>query len=121
MKKKTLVVGVSEKTDRYANMAVRNLQDAGQPIIAFGFRAGKINETPIVTEFPTKKEEVHTVTLYLSAKNQVQFYDKIIALNPDRVIFNPGTQNSEFEELLAKNKITFESACTLVMLSTGTY
>ena len=52
---------------------------------------------------------------------QVDFYDYIIGLRPQRVIFNPGTENSEFETMLSKNNIAFEEACTLVLLSTGQY
>ncbi|MGB2088526.1 MAG: CoA-binding protein, partial [Psychroflexus salarius] len=36
-------------------------------------------------------------------------------------IFNPGTQNPELENLLAKNDIKVVHACTLVMLKTGQY
>ncbi|NOQ91727.1 MAG: CoA-binding protein, partial [Flavobacteriaceae bacterium] len=54
-------------------------------------------------------------------KRQIEYYDYIIALQPERVIFNPGTKNEELENLLEKNKIFFEHACTLVLLSTGQY
>jgi|SRR5690554_252592 len=118
--KKTLVIGASEKTDRYANKAVRMLQEHNVPVIAFGNRLGKINDTIISTEFPTD-EDIHSVTLYLSAKNQPSYYDPIIALNPKRVIFNPGTENPEFEARLNKSGIEATIACTLVLLSTEVY
>ena len=118
--KKTLVIGASEKTDRYANKAVRMLQEYSIPVVAFGNRAGKINDTVISTEFP-KDEDIHSVSLYLSAKNQPSYYDPIIGLKPKRVIFNPGTENPEFEERLRKNGIQAEIACTLVLLSTEVY
>jgi len=118
--KKTLVIGASEKTDRYANKAVRMLQEHSVPVIAFGNKAGQINDTVISTEFPTDND-IHSVTLYLSAKNQPEYYDSIIELKPKRVIFNPGTENTEFEERLRKNGIETEIACTLVLLSTNSY
>jgi hypothetical protein len=37
------------------------------------------------------------------------------------VIFNPGTENQEFEEMLSNNGIEPIEACTLVMLRTGQY
>lgn len=119
--KKTLVVGASEKPDRYANIAVKRLVESGHPVLAHGYRKGKIGEVSIETEFPKHEDDIHTVTLYLSAKNQTDFYDKIIELNPKRVIFNPGTYNKEFEEKLKQANIDFEHACTLVMLSANTY
>jgi hypothetical protein len=52
---------------------------------------------------------------------QIELYDKIIALQPKRVIFNPGTENPEFETLLASKGIETEIACTLVLLSIDNY
>lgn len=118
--KKTLVLGASEKRDRYANKAIRMLQDHKVPVVAFGNKEGEINGTPISKEFPTDKD-IHTVTLYLSARNQPNFIDKIIDLKPKRVIFNPGTENPSFEKQLKENGIEPEVACTLVLLSTYTY
>ncbi|MCG8721444.1 CoA-binding protein [Tenacibaculum finnmarkense] len=45
----------------------------------------------------------------------------MISLKPRRVIFNPGTENKEFYALLLANKIEYEVACTLVLLSTDQY
>ena len=118
--KKTLVIGASEKPERYANKAVRMLQDHGVPVVAFGNKAGEINGTAITTEFPTEGG-FHSVSLYLSAKNQTEYYDKIEALKPQRVIFNPGTENPEFEKRLKKKGIEAEIACTLVLLSTKVF
>ena len=118
--KKTLVLGASENPSRYANIAIRRLQDHNHPIIAIGYKEGSVNGTKIQRTFPTD-DDVDTVTLYLSKKNQVQYYDDIVALAPRRVIFNPGTHNPELIELLNKAKIEVVPACTLVMLSTNEY
>ena len=116
----TLVLGASPKSDRYSYMAVQRLKAYHYPVIALGFKEDMIEDIPIVTE---KKiyENIHTVTLYLSAKNQIDFYDYILALNPKRVIFNPGTENLEFYQILDKAEIEYFEACTLVMLNTGQY
>jgi hypothetical protein len=37
------------------------------------------------------------------------------------VIFNPGTENQEFEKTLEQHGIVAEEACTLVLLSIGEY
>jgi hypothetical protein len=37
------------------------------------------------------------------------------------VIFNPGTENKEFQDILDRNGIKTEIACTLVLLSTNQY
>lgn len=118
--KRTLVVGASEKQERYSNKAIRMLTERDIPVVAHGNRAGNVEGIPILTDFSTITD-IHTVTLYLSAKNQEAFYEPIIALAPKRVIFNPGTANPVFENLLVEQGIAVEHACTLVLLSTGMY
>jgi uncharacterized protein len=121
MKKKTLVLGSSENTERYSNKAIRMLKQYDYPVVAHGLRKGNVVDVPIETDFTEEMNDVDTITLYLSAKNQLPYYDKIIELNPTRVLFNPGTENYAFEQLLEDKGITTERACTLVLLSTGTY
>ncbi|NOR88577.1 MAG: CoA-binding protein, partial [Bacteroidales bacterium] len=48
-------------------------------------------------------------------------YDYIINLQPERIIFNPGTENSEFMQMAQKKGIEVEEACTLVLLSTNQF
>jgi len=66
-------------------------------------------------------QNIDTVTLYLNPKNQKEYYQQIVDLNPRRVIFNPGTENPEFYEILENAGIEVEVACTLVLLATGQY
>jgi uncharacterized protein len=117
---KTVVIGASENTDRYSNRAVRSLVQHNEPVVAVGLREGKIGDIEILTGFP-KLEDVETVTLYVGPQNQSSWYDYILSLKPKRVIFNPGTENPELEKLCADAGIETVEACTLVMLSVGTY
>ena len=66
-------------------------------------------------------EDIDTVTLYIGPARQPQYYDYIISLHPQRVIFNPGTENPEFYKLLKENGIETEVACTLILLATDQY
>ena len=120
MSKKTLVLGASQNPQRYSNMAVKKLAAHGHPVIAIGRRAGNINDIDIITEWP-KQADVDTVTLYLNPENQKPYYEYIISLKPRRIIFNPGTENDELENLAAKQGIPTTQACTLVLLSTDQY
>ncbi|TBW28477.1 CoA-binding protein [Gramella sp. KN1008] len=120
MKKKTLVIGASLNPARYSNLAINRLVKHGQPTVAIGLRTGKLNGVEIETE-KLPFENIDTVTLYLNAKRQRDYYDYILSLKPHRVIFNPGTENPELYDLLKKNGIYFENACTLVMLSSHQY
>ncbi len=117
---KTLIIGASSNPERYSYLAAQRLLAHGHDIELIGKRPDIIFDHKIDTE---KKdfEDIDTVTLYVSDKFQTEYYDYIISLNPRRVIFNPGTENPEFEKLLIQNDISAEEACTLVLLRTGQY
>ena len=120
MFKKTLVLGASLKPNRYSNIAIHRLVNYNQDVIAIGLRAGEVSGVKIETDL-IEFENVDTVTLYLNPTRQKQYYDYIVRLNPKRVIFNPGTENPEFYEILKQANIKAEVACTLVLLSTNQY
>ena len=118
--KKTLVLGASTKPDRYAFKAVTMLVDKGHSVLAVGQNAGEVAGVKIQTKaIPLKN--IDTVTLYLNPTRQRDYYNYIVEAKPKRVIFNPGTENPEFYQLLKSNNIQVEIACTLVLLSTNQY
>ncbi|WP_029331609.1 CoA-binding protein [Gillisia marina] len=120
MKKKTLVLGASLNPARYSNLAIERLVRKNIATEAVGLKEGTVNGVTINSEM-IDFEGIDTITLYLNAKRQEAFYDYIIDLQPKRVIFNPGTENPVLYDLLRKNNIDFQNACTLVMLSTNHY
>jgi len=120
MNKKTLVLGVSLKTDRYSYLAVQKLVDHHYEVEAFGLKPGIVAGITIDTTLKFYKN-IHTVTLYINPKTQQSYYNYIVSLNPKRVLFNPGTENPEFYAILKKNHIAYEVACTLVLLATNQY
>jgi uncharacterized protein len=120
MNKKTVVLGASANPSRYSYLAVNRLIAHGHSVIPIGKKKGLINTEQIITE-PVQTENVDTVTLYLNAQNQKQYYDYILSLHPKRIIFNPGAENDELANLAVNNKIQSLDACTLVLLSTNQY
>jgi predicted CoA-binding protein len=120
MNKKTVVLGASTNPSRYSYLAVNRLVAHGHTVIAIGRKTGMIDNTQITAGHPEEKN-VDTITLYLNAQNQKQYYDYILSLKPKRIIFNPGAENFELEQLAVKNNIKPMEACTLVLLSTNQY
>ncbi|MEZ5006518.1 MAG: CoA-binding protein [Chitinophagales bacterium] len=118
--KRTVVFAASLKSDRYSNLAVVRLKENGIEAIPVGFRAGKIEGIDVVTNLGPI-ENVHTVTLYINPRRQVEYYNYILSLAPKRIIFNPGTENLELQELAEAKGIETQDACTLVMLNLGRY
>jgi predicted CoA-binding protein len=121
MEKITLVLGASPNHERYSYRAVRSLLSRKIPVIAIGKRDFLQDDLIIRKGMPQDVGPVHTVALYLNAKNQKEYYDYILSLKPARIIFNPGTANIEFENILRKQGIEFVSDCLLVMLSCGKF
>ena len=117
---KTLVLGASLKPNRYSYITIKRLIEKNYEVEAIGLKRGTVNGVLIATEKIDFKG-IDTVTLYLNPKNQLEYYNYIIALQPRRVIFNPGAENDEFVNLLEENNINAEIACTLVLLSTNQY
>ncbi len=118
--KKTVVIGASLKPERYAYKCIELLREHQIETIAIGNKVGMVSDVEITTECPSV-ENVDTVAIYLSAKNLVPYYDYIISLRPNRVLFPPGTENPEFYQMAQANDIKPEEACPLVMLKTGEY
>jgi len=115
-----LVIGASLKPYRYSNMAVKRLREKGFDVKAIGLREGQIDDVSIVKGQP-EFDDIDTVLMYINPKRQIELYNYILNLNPRRIIFNPGTENSEFQTLALKKGIEPIEACSLVMLSTGLY
>ena len=118
--KKTLIIGASSNPERYAYKAAERLLSHGHEIELLGLRPDVIFGKTIDTE-RKNYQDIDTVTLYVGPQNQPSYYEYVVSLKPKRVIFNPGTENREFESILKQNDITAEEACTLVLLGTQQY
>lgn len=118
--KKTVVLGATPNSARYAYLAVMRLVRYGHEVVPIGIREGNIDGIEIQKGMPAL-EGVDTVTLYLNAGRQREYYDYILSLKPKRIIFNPGAENPELKKLAEEKDIETVEGCTLVMLSTGVY
>jgi len=118
--KKTLVLGATPDSSRYAYLAANRLVSKGHSIVNVGIKNGEVAGVPI-----EKPEVIHndidTVTLYVGPQNQPALYDYILNTHPKRIIFNPGTENAELRRMANEQGIETEYACTLVLLSIGQY
>lgn len=120
--KKTVIIGATPNPSRYAFLAAERLGKKGYEFIPLGIKKGEVfgkeildlHEKPII-------EDVDTVTMYIGPQNQPEWYDYILSLKPKRIIFNPGTENFEFEKMAYNQGVEVEESCTLVMLGVGNY
>ena len=116
---RVLVLGASLNPTRYAHKVALQLNRLAYAVVLVGHKPGIIDGLSIETYIPNKSYD--TVTLYLGAKNQQQYHDQLLKLKPKRIIFNPGAENSVFQKLAIQKDIEAFEACTLVMLSMGTF
>jgi uncharacterized protein len=120
MHKRTLVIGASTNEDRYSNKAIKALRKHGHEVIAIGNQEGQVADVAISKE-KEMFEGIDTITMYVNPKIQESYEEYIISLKPNRVIFNPGTENYHFAKQLHKHGIETEDACTMVLLSIDQY
>ncbi len=120
MNKPTLVIGASSNEERYSNKAIAKLKQYKHTVFALGLKQEIIHDIPCTNQ-QVLIENIHTITLYINAKLQQQYYAYIVSLQPKRIIFNPGTENEDLITIAEQHNIEAIEACTLVMLSTDQY
>ena len=121
-KKETVaVLGASPKPDRYSNKAVKLLIEKGHNVIPIHPIIKEIEGLNTIPNLKSVDTKVDTITMYMNPKISIQLINDIIDVNPGRVIFNPGTESEEIEKILHTHNISFEKACTLVLLRTNQF
>ncbi|HZY81020.1 MAG TPA: CoA-binding protein [Cyclobacteriaceae bacterium] len=120
--KKTVIIGATPNPSRYAYIAAKFLRDKKEEFVPVGIKKGEVQGQPIlqITDKPAITD-VDTVTMYIGPQRQPPWYDYILSLKPRRIIFNPGSENPEFAELLESKGVEVIEACTLVMLRTNQF
>jgi uncharacterized protein len=118
---RTVIVGASDKPDRYSHMAQLLLREHGHEVVPVHPKLASIAGVPVVADLSQISGPVDTATMYVGATISSGLADKLIALKPRRVIFNPGAENPELAAKLKAVGVVAEEACTLVLLRTGQY
>ncbi|MFT4641743.1 MAG: putative CoA-binding protein [Verrucomicrobiales bacterium] len=116
-----LVLGASDCPERYAYKVMIQLLDQGHHVILVHPRLQEIEGRPVVASLSDVEDKVDTVTLYVNPSISEPLAEALIALNPQRVIFNPGTESPVLAKRLQDAGISTEDACTLVLLGTGQF
>jgi predicted CoA-binding protein len=121
--KKTVIIGATTNPGRYAYLAASMLTNYQHEIVPVGLKEGQVfgKEILDILTKPAVPKDVDTVTLYIGPQRQPEYYNYILGIKPKRIIFNPGTENEEFERMAEAQGIEAVEGCTLVMLRTGQY
>ncbi len=118
---RVVVLGASNKEDRYSYKAVKLLLEHGHSVVPVHPTLNELLGQKVVKSISEVSGEVDTVTLYVKPELVDKNIDDIIALSPKRVICNPGTESDKSMEKLKNAGITPVIGCTLIMLNTNQY
>jgi uncharacterized protein len=122
MPENVIVLGASDKPDRYSNKAIKMLLEKGHTPFPVHPKLTEIDGLKVYASLEDIKDiKVDTITVYVNPEISNSLLEAILAINPKRVIFNPDTENPELEAKLEEADIETIQACTLVMLSTGQF
>lgn len=116
-----VVLGASPKPARYANQAVRKLLAGGYRVTPVHPRWQEIEGLEVVPSLAQVGRAVQTLTLYVGPGQSAAMAEELVALEPERVIFNPGTESQQLQQILDDVGIPWLEGCTLVMLQIGTF
>ncbi len=113
-----LVLGFSPNHARTSFMASKLLKNKGYNLFIQSNKNGKIEELEYHQDIDLSSK-IDIVSIFLNPERQKPFYKSILALKPRSIIFNPGTENQELEELAKKNKIKIIACCTIALTAVG--
>ena len=116
-----LVLGASNKADRYSYKAVKLLEEHGHKVIAVNPAITHIDGLAVKHSLIEVQETVDSISVYLNPETTKTLIPEILALKPRRIILNPGSENSSLAEAANKAGIEVLEACTLVLLKTGRF
>ena len=120
--KKTAIIGATPNPARYAYLAADLLTGKGHEIVPIGIKSGKVSGVEILDIHQKPHiQGIHTITLYIGPQRQPEWYEYLLSLKPERIIFNPGTENETFKAMAHQHDVDTEEACTLVLLRLGAY
>ncbi|MFN0075264.1 MAG: CoA-binding protein [Prosthecobacter sp.] len=118
---RVVIVGASDNPERYSHRALLLLRQHGHQVVPAHPKLAEIETIPVVADLSLISGPVDTVTMYVGAAISAGLQDKLVALKPRRVIFNPGAENAVLSKVLEKAGIACVEACTLVLLNTGQF
>ena len=119
--KTVAVLGASPKPARFSHKAIVALKAAGHHVLPVNPGQSEIDKLSCYPDLSSCPVPIDTITVYVNPSILVRRVDDMIAVNPRRVILNPGTESEEVIDRLLEAGIEVLQDCTLVMLSAGTF
>ena len=121
MKPNVVILGASNKPERFAYKAFQQLKAHDYSPILVSPVLQEIDGVKVFPDLSQIDTPVDTITVYVNSEISSTLINKILALKPRRIIFNPGSENTSVENALIAAGITVVKACTLVLLNSNLF
>lgn len=118
--KKTVIIGTIHKESKPSYKAVEALFQHNVPVVAIGRKRGNINGVEVLDDKPPI-DDVHTIAMFIKDSRQIRYFDYMLTLKPQRIIFAPGTENKSFSRLAREKNIEIVENCIVSMLDNGEF
>jgi len=118
---KVIVLGASPTPSRFSHIAVVRLLEQGYDVVPVHPQADTIHGIEVVKSLDDVEGKVDTITMYVPKSISNGLYESLCSLSPQRVLFNPGTENPDLVIKLEAKGIRTKEACTLVLLANGKF
>lgn len=112
------LLGLSADPNRYASLAAHRLMATGHRVVGINPRLPIVSGVDFVAEISQLPPGVHTLSVYVRPARSSGLAEALLKYGFSRVIFNPGSENSDLAAKLLERGVEVVEACTLVMLST---
>jgi predicted CoA-binding protein len=116
-----VVLGASDKEDRYSNKAQKLLMERGYSVVPVHPSLSTVEGVPVTHSLSDVPRYPDVVTVYVNPDRSSALSEEFETLSPKAVIFNPGTENPELEARLVRAGIRVVQACTIVLSRTGQF
>lgn len=116
-----VVLGASDKKDRYSNKAQKLLMEHGARVVPVHPSLEAVEGVPVSRSLSDISPGPDALTVYVKPETSSGLTDELVALRPKAVVFNPGTENPELEKRLAEAGIRTLRACSIMLLTTGRF
>ena len=121
MGERVVILGASDRPDRFSWRAQQLLLEHGHRVIPVTPRLATVGGLPALDEPGQVTGPVDTVTVYLRAELLRPLVPALAALAPRRVILNPGADDPEMVAALQAEGLRVQLDCTLILLDQGCF
>ncbi len=117
-KRKVIILGASDKSDRTSNLLLKRLQAEGDfEIYPINPALKEIAGVPVLPDLESAPKKADILTIYLNDKRSQALENEILSSGAKKAIFNPGAENPVLMAKLKSNGMEVEEACSLVLHS----